>query len=162
LYKNFDAARESKITKNQQLDAFEQALTEPLDKPGTWIIGSKATELRARAATLTLFRAALNQYRKNGDSNFSYPLWHIVFGGYKDTLRDASIRDNTCFLVIDNVAINSTSDKVEKIRDLIAMYPNIPKVVIVSGANPIQYSQEVLHVSISGLLYFGEKVESYV
>jgi hypothetical protein len=74
-----------------------------------------------------------------------------------DTLRDEPVRRDINLLVLSNVVANSTPYKLEKLRDIIALYSNIPKIVVTSDGNPIEFFAQQLHLPINHALWIGSK-----
>lgn len=86
-------------------------------------------------------------------------LWHSVYGGFNDELRDdrvkADERLKKCsLLIISNLAENSTAIKVEKTRDLLTRYSHINRVVVTAGVSPVEYAKNVLHVKPDAMIHF--------
>ena len=77
------------------------------------------------------------------------PLWHTVLGMFKDRLRDKSVQRKPDFLVISNVAENSSHTKIELVKDILTMYDNIPRIVVLGGSDPIKFFAEVLHCELN-------------
>ena len=96
----------------------------------------------------------LSYYNKNMGTitTEKMPYWHSIYGGMHDKLRDKdTIR--TGLLVIDNIAANSTDNKLEKVRDALEKYEGIPKIVILSGINPLKFAREKLFINFNKMLY---------
>jgi len=77
--------------------------------------------------------------------------WHSVYGGYHDPLRDdpdfaKKALENCGLLVIGNIAINSVPVKIEKVRDLLTKYSDIPRIVATGGVDPVVFAKTILHV----------------
>lgn len=83
------------------------------------------------------------------------PLWHNVTGGVNDQLvyGDGIRRDNISFLVISNIAANSTAMKFEKVRDILSMV-RAPCVIVAAGATPLEIAFNKLYVKPRNILYF--------
>lgn len=48
---------------------------------------------------------------------------------------------------------DTTSYRVEKIRDIIEAFPNIPKVIVASGIDPISLAAYKLHIPVNAVYY---------
>lgn len=78
------------------------------------------------------------------------PFMYRVYGGRYDKLRDdlnfkATIGLLNC-LVLYNIADNSTLDKIEKVRDLLYMYENVPRVIVLDSDDPLKFCKDILRM----------------
>lgn len=143
-----------------QLSYLRKSISRPIHGSWLMVVGSTGEDARARVAAAAIFRAATLVALGGADR----PLWWPVYGGRWDKLRDdepwrASI-GRVGLLVISNVSENSTPDKIEKVVDLIHMYANVPKVVIVDGADPLEFSVSRLHRRPSRVLFLKRRARS--
>lgn len=87
-------------------------------------------------------------------------LWVNLYGGFKNTELDEALLANNgsgpTLLVISNLTKNSTAVKLEKARDLLEAYSNIPRIVVAAGEDPISFLSTRLFVPVNGLAYFSE------
>lgn len=86
-------------------------------------------------------------------------LWVNLYGGFKNTELDEALSNNgtgPTLLVLSNLTKNSTAVKLEKARDLLEAYSNIPRIVVAAGEDPISFLSTRLFVPINGLAYFSE------
>ena len=124
------------------------------------VIGSYGDEDMATVAALGLmFKATV----KNAESpsTYSRPFFWRLFGGNYDKLRSSDEFRNSIgsigLLVLNNLAENSTVEKIEKARDLCTLYADIPRVVVVAGIDPMVFSIEKLHLTPQRVLFVGRK-----
>jgi hypothetical protein len=87
-----------------------------------------------------------------GDAN---PWWINLVGGFDNQWLDDT-RSRPSMIVMCNLTPQSTNQKLEKARDIIESYPNVPRVVVVAGADPLAFLAGRLHVPVNGLAYFCE------
>lgn len=145
-----------------QLSKYEKSWATPL---GSWllVIGSDIDEDYSLTAAMGLMWQATIKHAQNPQSYARPYLWRL-FGGSYDRLRQndefRSVIGNIGLLIMTNMAENATLDKIEKCRDLISIYDNIPKVVIVSGCDPLKFSTEKLYINPTRVLYLGRKAKS--
>ncbi len=82
-------------------------------------------------------------------------LWAPMYGGFDNPyMRDD--RANPTMLVLTGLTPNSTGIKLEKARDLLEYFPDIPRVVVIAGMDPLSFLTTRLHVATHGLAYFSE------
>jgi hypothetical protein len=65
-------------------------------------------------------------------------------------------------LIISNLAENSTAMKIEKCKDLLEKFPNIPRVVVVAGTDPVSFAATQLHVPAHGICYISSALSKSV
>lgn len=121
-------------------------------------IGSFPSDLRARMLALNLMERAImaQDIAKRGRlASRDYPLWHKVYGGLGDPIRDKGMPDNPSMLIISNIDIDSTGFKVEKVRDIIEQNTHIPRVIVVSGCDPMTFFARKLHMPMDYGFYIG-------
>lgn len=141
------------ISINKQLNAFDSILENPLRGSYVFGIGSVSTDLAAKQVAITIMNSAFRTYMfSTYYQKKDYPLWHKVYGSLGDPLRDSQ-KENPSMLIISNVAENSTNIKIEKTRDLLEKFSNIPRIVVVSGQNPATFFAEKLHFPMKAGLF---------
>lgn len=129
----------------KQLKGIQAILDRPLRGSYTVGISSFPTDLRAKYLAQLIMLRAIEQHtlaKKNGKV---LPMWHRLYGGLVDVLRDKQ-SENPCMLILCNINENSTSIKIEKCRDLLEKFSDIPRIVINGGepccnlfANTLRY-----------------------
>lgn len=88
------------------------------------------------------------------------PVWETLYGGYSEPgvmTRSENLGAPT-ILVIHNLAVNSVSSKIGKAQDLIERFPNIPKIIVGAGEDPISFMSTRLFKSVQGIAYFSESI----
>ena len=108
------------VSRNQQLQFFQRTLANPFERNYIFCISGDTDRLPTQIA-LEIFVEAV----KNSKSDRK-PLWHMVTGFTRDELRDTDpdnlnlkLGGHPSFLVLSNIAHNSTAMKLEKVRDLL-------------------------------------------
>lgn len=142
-----------------QLEFIDSSRDTPLRSNYVFLISSEMSALKAQQLALDIFLNAIDYYNHKEAPQKDQPLWHTVFGGYTDRLRDVQqgIARNPSLLVIDGLAVNSTDAKVEKARDLLMKYSDIPRVVITCGICPLKFAYERLYFPVNRVVLFGSK-----
>lgn len=121
-------------------------------------IGSFPSDLRARMLALNIMEraiAAQDAAKRGRLAIRDYPLWHKVYGGLGDPLRDKGLPDNPSMLIISNVDKDSTAFKIEKVRDILEQNTHIPRIVVVSGSDPMSFFAQKLHMPMDHGFYIG-------
>ena len=150
------------IPVRRQARWLNQLLDQPLRSNPVIAISSYPTDMKAKLiASQIMYKALAYQQNNSGRRKFSqkdFPLWHRVYGGYKDPLRDGSNSEgkkNPSMLIITNVNDDSTQMKIEKVRDLLEMYERIPRIVVLGGVNPMTFFAKRLYYPLKYAIYLG-------
>jgi len=146
------------VSVKRQIAMLHSLFESPLRGSPIISIGSFPTDLRAKMLAVNIMDHAISFQDKARSVRIAkkdYPLWHKVYGGFKDTIRDDGMTDNPSMLILSNVDVHSTNAKIEKVRDILEMYPNIPRVVIVSGCDPLEFFATRLHLPVDIAFYMG-------
>ena len=132
----FSVKRENAPPKNLS-KATQQANARAIfkgDAPFVACVSSDLNDARAK-----LFGAyAMLRWLRQAHSGPS--LWHTVTGSFSDNLRDREesvIKKRPSQLVLVNSDSRMTTRKREKLRDLLEMYSDIPRLVTATGADPV-------------------------
>ncbi len=143
------------IATGRQFKNLQKIFEEPLRTPYTLGIGSFPSDLRAKHLAIMLMNAAVDEHLRNRRPGRSLPLWHRVYGGLGDPLRDKPIIDMPCMLIIANINADSSSFKLEKVRDLLEKYSEIPRIVVTGGEPPVDLFANKLHSPCKYSVYLG-------
>ncbi len=126
----------------------DDLLHEPLSKPRLILITSDHGELMPRGLALEIVRSMLAlhlEQARNGETSYLAPRWHTLYGGRFDSLRDGQERSldegRPCALILDNIQIDMQPDKGDRMRDLLRIYEDQPRIVIAIGCNPHEFVQ---------------------
>ncbi|QDH83417.1 hypothetical protein [Achromobacter phage Motura] len=86
------------------------------------------------------------------------PVWHSLYGGFSNPLLDKARDGNLLpsMLILTNLTPTSTGSKLEKARDLLTHFQNIPRIVVSAGIDPISFFATSLHLPVNGFAYFSE------
>ncbi|WOL24399.1 DNA polymerase [Yersinia phage fHe-Yen9-02] len=127
-----------------QLENFIELLEDPLHGCPIAVLSSFPSDARAKAAALHVFRnavlAAGTKVRK--------PRWVTLYGDRFDYEKLKQQRPS--MLVITNVIMDSTQYKMERLRDLLEMFRDIPRVVVTGGSvDPTELFIKRLHLPLN-------------
>ena len=84
-------------------------------------------------------------------------VWNPIYGGFENKLMDDDVQPPT-MIVITNLTPLSTNLKLEKTRDLLEKFQNIPRVIVSTGMDPISFAFTRLFVPVHGIAYFCESL----
>ena len=143
------------ISTGKQFKALQTILDNPLRSAYTIGIGSFPSDLRAKYLALTIMNAAVDAHLANRRPGRSLPLWYRVYGGLSDSLRDRPIQEMPCMLILSNVNEGSSNFKLEKVRDLLEKYSEIPRIVVTGGEPPCDLFANKLYYPLRHALYIG-------
>lgn len=146
------------ISVKKQIHNLSKVFARPLRAHPVIGIGSFPSDLRARMLAVNIMDRAIEQQDEAKSGRLvsrDYPLWHKVYGGLGDPLRDKGPSDNPSMLIISNVDADSTNHKIEKVRDIIEQNPNIPRIIVVSGCDPMWFFAVKLHMPMDYGFYLG-------
>lgn len=141
-----------KVSSQQQLDFFQDLMENPHDGNPVVCIGSFPTDARAKVAALHVFRNAMldraHTVRK--------PIWVTLYG---DRFNYEELKNKRpSMLIISNVIMESTAYKMERLRDILEMFPSIPRIVVTGGSmDPTELFTKRLHLPINGAVSIGPK-----
>lgn len=152
-----------KINVNKQLTWYEKSYNKVLGQ--SWLsagIGGFPSDARAKQVALHIFIKAIREYQERDprkNMNRSLPLWHHVYGGFGDTLRDMK-SDFPAFVVISNITPECTALKLEKVRDCLTRYNNmdIPVLVVTAGMDPYTFFTTKVYYPMRWGLHIGNQL----
>ncbi len=146
------------IGTEMQHEWLEDIFNDPL-KARTICISGFPSDIRAKCIAAKILELACIQYSNLSQKDKrgrTLPRWHRVLGNYHDPIRDAQAnRINPSMLIISNVNMDSTNMKLEKVRDLVDMFPSIPRIIITGGCTPVDFFQHKLYYPLDASIYVG-------
>lgn len=85
------------------------------------------------------------------------PYWIRMHGRF---LSDSELRSaaSAPFLIVSNVATNSTPNRLEMVRDLLESTALKPKIVLLAGEDPISFFYRKLYLNLNGVCMFAGKI----
>ena len=118
-------------------------------------INSFPSDQIAKHLAIHIMDRATQAWMKRHKPGRTMPVWHRVFGGLSDPLRDKDPGDIPSLLVISNVNDGSSAYKLEKVRDLLEKYSHVPRIVVTSSRDPITFFATKLHYPINAGIHLG-------
>lgn len=84
-------------------------------------------------------------------------IWHTLYGGFDNPLMKEMSEPPT-MIVICNLTPQSTNIKLEKARDILEKYPDIPRIVVIAGTDPMSFLTTKLFVPVHAVLYLADSL----
>ena len=144
-----DELNEKFIEPSVQDSSLAKFLKTPF-RPIVYGVAGNPDDMKAKLFAAYLLEAHCK--RLGSDSN---PWWINLVGGFDNPWIDRD-RPRPSMIVLCNLTPQSTNQKLEKARDIIETYPDVPRIVVVAGADPLSFLATRLHVPVNGLAYFCE------
>jgi hypothetical protein len=141
------------ISIGKQINNLHRLMSNPLRGSYTAAIGSYPSDTRAKLIAVNIMNAAIDAQIAGKLRGRAYPLWHRLYGGLYDNLRDSKETQLLSLLVITNVGVDSSQNKLEKLRDLMERYDNTPKIVVVNGIDPVTFFAERVRLPLNYAFY---------
>ena len=141
----------------RQLEMYGDLKAKPFHKPYIYCIGSNPNDARAKLYAAHLLQRAYLYHNKGLTPSYlrgrNPPRWHVLNGSYRDALRDdPDIKPN--MLILSNITPTSTSQKIEKLRDLLEQHSSVPRIVVVAGCDPVKFCNEILYIQAHYCAHF--------
>lgn len=137
----------------RQIKSADAMFRNPLRGNYIACIAGHPSDVRAKVIAANIFSRAIDMQIEGAARGKSYPLWHKLYGGFGDKLRDSEELDRCSMLFIANVSFDSTAPKLEKLRDLLEKYDTIPKVVVLNGGDPLTFFASKVRMPLRHALY---------
>lgn len=146
------------IGEPKQLEYYARIMSNPLKGSGTYVLNSFPTDLRAKQLATVIMNKTIdhhndinNKFRKGRN----LPMWIKLVGyGGPDLIKQ--IREvNPCALFISNLNDESTSHKIEKLRDILEVFDSIPKYIITAGQDPLTFFARKLFYPVTAAIRVG-------
>ncbi len=151
--------KKSTVSEVKQLASAEKILQDPTKGHPIVMINSLPTDTRAKLFGLNLmYRAILvneEERARNPRVPKTSPLWVTLYNHTFDIQKFRQQRPS--MLVISNVNIQSSNNKLDKLRDMLEFYADIPRYLIVGGTDPFEFMYTKLFLSMNHLINLGSK-----
>lgn len=132
------------ITKETQLKQFQEFLDEPF-APRTYCVVSAPNDGMAKLLAAYMMQHAIINHRT------TLPVWHDLTQSFKNSLIEDNV--HASLLVLNNVGATSTPAKLEKLRDLLTHYADIPRVVVATGCDPFMFFTQYMYMGLNACAY---------
>ncbi|QZE60076.1 hypothetical protein pEaSNUABM35_00159 [Erwinia phage pEa_SNUABM_35] len=142
-YKSISPYFKGKVVgKAKQLTHLARMIQDPFKAdPRITVISSFPNDYRAKMAALSIFNAAV----EDSETTALKPRWVTLYGDRFDYEQLKSKRPS--LLVLTNVTLDSTSYKIERLRDILEMFPKIPRIVVTGGSpDPLELFTKRIHL----------------
>lgn len=159
-FKPLDFVVESEFLESRvfSADIQESALSDFIAHPTqalTYVVSGNPDDSKAKFFAAYLVHQHLKRLKHNANVH-----WEQLTGGYTNRLLDSQAAYS--MVVLSGLATNSTQAKIEKARDLVERFTNIPVVVVVAGEDPISFAATKLHVPCHAMAYLPAKMAKAV
>lgn len=127
-------------------ESIEHFLADPSD-PITYCVSGNPDDMQAK------YFAAWLAMKHMEAVKFPKVVWEPLYGDFRNPLikeRDRSIT----LIVISNLCLNATNVKLEKARDILEFYDNVPRIVVAAGTDPITFMSSKLFLPTQAVTYF--------
>ncbi|QZE58725.1 hypothetical protein pEaSNUABM28_00168 [Erwinia phage pEa_SNUABM_28] len=130
------------VSKTKQLTHLAKMIQNPFSfDPRITVISSFPNDYRAKMAALSIFNAAV----EDSEATALKPRWVTLYGDRFDYEQLKQKRPS--LLVLTNVTMDSTSYKIERLRDILEMFPKIPRIVVTGGGpDPLELFTKRIHL----------------
>ena len=139
-----------------QNDSLLRFMKEP-DLPMIYCVSGNPDDLKAK-----LFAAYLVQIHQQQLGLKANVVWHQIYGGFSNPLLSEydpiDGKAEPTMLVLSNLTPNATSVKLDKARDLLERFQDIPRIVVCAGEDPLSFMTTKLFSQINALAYFSESL----
>lgn len=92
----------------------------------------------------------------------AHVVWHTLYGGFDNKLLreydEIDGKSPPSLLVLSNLTPNSTNVKLDKARDLLERFNDIPRIVVAAGEDPFSFLTTRLYSPIHALAYFSSSL----
>ncbi len=159
-----DGMQPIQVSFKQQKEFIDKIMENPWFSPYTFCISSAPNDMQAKTMASYIFSRAVSlQLNRRLSSELltektqkrllasSLPFWETLETGYES--RVLTYNERPSLLVMSSLTTNSTQYRVEKVRDLMERFADIPKILIVSGADPVTYFNKFLFLHLNGCCF---------
>ena len=160
-----------RITRDNQLDNIKKIIANPFYGPYVCCISGKPHDVQAKLlAAFIMMRATNLQMSATEDSpdktifkktkDKALPVWHTLLGGFDNILvsKESNSTSRPSLLILSNVTLDSTAPKIEKLRDILEFYSTIPRIVVVSGTDPLTFFHSKLYMSLNASCFLASNL----
>jgi hypothetical protein len=85
-------------------------------------------------------------------------VWHTLYGDFNNRILkeydEIDGKSSPSLIILSNMTPNSTSVKLEKARDILERFADIPRIVVAAGEDPFSFVTMRLYSPIHALAYF--------
>lgn len=139
------------FSKHKQLRHLAQLIQNPFEMdPRITVISSFPDDMRAKLAALNIFNSAV----EDSATTALKPRWVTLYGDRFDYEQLKTKRPS--LLVVSNITMESTAYKLERLRDILEMFPKIPRIVVTGGSiDPTELFTKRVHLPVQAGISIG-------
>lgn len=107
------------------------------------------------------FAAFLAQSHIEKLGNEANVVWCTLYNFHgDDPLKDSftGVKSRPTLLIVSNLTPGSTQFRLEKARDLVERFHNIPRIIVAAGEDPLSFLATRLYVPVNALAYFSSSL----
>lgn len=137
-------------TAEQQLESINDVLEKPKSPKVICITGA----IDDREAKILAAHIVQSHNRKLGLK--ANPTWTALYGGF-DTLVDEykdTFKLKPSMVVVSNLTPSSTNHRLERARDILDYFQDVPRIVVASGEDPISFMAFRMRFEVHAIAYF--------
>ena len=138
------------IDEDVQFDSLNR-FTENPACPMTYVVSGNPDDSKAK-----LFAAHLVGLHLRTKKAGAQVVWQSVNGSFNNPLLKPEYTPT--MLVITNLSPVSTQVKLDKVRDIVETYQEVPIVLVVAGEDPLSFAMGRIHLPANGIAYFCEGI----
>ena len=145
------------VSVERQLRWLQQMVADPF-APYLSVINSYPTDERCKVVGANLMAHMIGAQKEHPviSRRTQKPLWIRVYNNYVDMA--ALRKHNPCAVFISNVTDDSTPQKMERVRDVLEMFNDVPRIVMMAGAqDPVTFCADRLRMGVSRPIQLGGK-----
>ena len=134
------------ISQARQIAWFNEFLEDPY-RPKAYCLVSAPHDGQAKLLAAYMMQEAFRRSRQGE----SLPYWHDLTASFTNPM----LKDHTSasMIILNNVGVNSTTAKLEKLRDLLEAYSDKPRIVVATGCDPFAFFTKTLYLSLNACAY---------
>jgi hypothetical protein len=130
-------------------------MDDPFYGPYVCCISGRPNDMRAKLLAATMMIRAIEiqpTIKRRSMSQRSLPLWHTVTGNFQNPLIEKNY-ERPSFLVLANIPMTATQVKLEKLRDILESFSDIPRIVVSVGEDPLTFFNSKLFLPLNHCFY---------
>lgn len=132
------------VSRESQMKMLEAFLEDPF-RPATYCVVSAPNDGMAKLLAAYMMQHAVI-HRSSG-----LPVWHDLTQSFKNPLIEDQV--HASLVVLNNVGSTSTPTKIEKCRDILTHYANVPRIVVSTGCDPFMFFTQYLFMPMNACAY---------
>lgn len=141
------------MSKQKQVAAYSKILSHT-DVPFVACFSSVPNDARAAALALQLMLQHIENKQAQTSSD-GLPLWLRVSGDLRDRPRIDRM-NKPSLVILSNCPGNATQFKLEKVRDLLEEFNDVPRIVVTTGIDPLTMFWTQLYYTLNCAVYMTE------